>query len=107
MEYTWSVRGVKKNADDKLVQIYWKKTGVDKDDYEGSYSGSTSVDPEVADINCDGNLTEEEVIAFIQTVVVGIYEDHVNARIQKRIDDQKVEYTDLPWDATPIEASEE
>lgn len=103
MEYTWEVTGIKKNADSKLVQTYWKKTGTDEHGHTGSFAGATPVDPAVADINCDGNLTEEEVIAYIQTVVVGSYEEHVNGKIQEQIDSQHVEDVDLPWAPTTSE----
>lgn len=103
MEYTWKVTGMKKNTNNKLVQTYWTKTGVDENGNEGSFSGATPVDPAVADINCDGHLTEEEVLAYIQSVVVGDYELHVNSRIQNQIDEKVVEDIDLPWAPTPTE----
>jgi hypothetical protein len=44
-------------------------------------------------------LTEEEVINWIQAVVTGGYEEHVNNLIQKQIDDKKnpVVEASLPW----------
>lgn len=97
LTYTWEVTGIKKNADSKLVQTYWKKTGTDEHGHEGSFAGATPVDPAVADINVDGNLTEQEILDYIQTVVVDDYEAHVNAQIQGQIDAQHVEEVALPW----------
>ena len=95
--YTWEVTGIKKNGDNKLVQTYWKKIGTDEHGHEGSFAGATPVDPAVADINCDGNLTEDEVINYIKTIVVGSYEEHVNGKIQEQIDAEHVVDAEMPW----------
>lgn len=107
LTYTWEVTGIKKNADSKLVQTYWKKTGTDEHGHTGTFSGATPVDPAVADINVDGNLTEQEILDYIQTVVVDGYEEHVNGQIQKQIDNQHIVEAELPWapaaEETPAE----
>lgn len=109
--YTWEitslkVRDVSSEKQNAVVQTYWKKVGTDENGNEGSFSGATpfTVDP----TDNDGpfvpfeELTEADVIAWIQSVVVGSYEDHVNQQIQKQIDEKISPITDktLPW-ATP------
>ena len=105
--YTWQVTGLKvrdesgvKNA---VVQTYWKKIGTDEDGITGEFSGATpfTVDPTDASgpfIPFE-QLTEEDVISWIQAVVVGMYEEHVNEQISKQINDKKNPVTEvsLPW----------
>ena len=104
MIYTWKVTGMKgvdlPNEPNAIVQTYWTKTGVDEQGNEGMFSGATpfppsSIDPENF-IPYD-QLTEEIVLGWIQSVVVGSYEEHVNAQIQKQIDLLKVKEEPLPW----------
>ena len=49
------------------------------------------------------DLTEEIVLGWIQDVVVGSYEEHVNEQIQKQIDEMANPITDpgLPWAPEP------
>lgn len=102
--YTWEVDSLKtkKEGDnvDAVVQTYWKKTGTDGDGNVGSFSGATpftsaDADPFVA----FADLTEADVLGWIQGVVVDDYEVHVNGVIQKQIDAlvTPVEEKDLPW----------
>lgn len=106
--YTWKITGLKtKNiTEDKqnaVVQTYWQKIGIDENGNEGTFSGATpfTVDPtdESGPFIPFEQLTEEDVIAWIQTVVVGQYEEHVNGQIQKQIDEKinPVIEADLPW----------
>lgn len=106
--YTWKITGLKtKNiAEDKqnaVVQTYWQKIGTDENGNEGTFSGATpfTVDPsdESGPFIPFEQLTEEDVIAWIQTVVVGQYEEHVNGQIQKQINEKinPVIEADLPW----------
>ena len=104
LTYTWKITGIKKNADNKLVQTYWEKIGTDEHGHEGKFAGATPVDPAVADINCDDRLTEEEVLAYIKTIVVNDYEEHVNARILDDINKQHIVDADMPW--APAEVAE-
>lgn len=114
--YTWKVTSVKvKNVSDvkqnAVVQTYWQKIGTDENGNEGTFSGATpfSVDPTDGDgpfIPFD-QLTEQDVIDWIKKVVVGSYEEHVNAQIQKQIDEKisPVSEPTLPWapPAPPVE----
>jgi hypothetical protein len=111
VEYTWEVTGLKvttlNNTPNVVVQTYWKKTGKDGN-YTGVFSGAT---PFSADSMPAGTtfvpfdqLTEADVLAWIQAVVVGSYEEHVNGKILEQIEKDRnpVEDATLPW-ATPVE----
>jgi len=104
MIYTWKVTGMKgidlPSEPNTIIQTYWTKTGVDEQGNEGVFSGATPFNP--ADIDPENfipydQLTEEIVLGWIQSVVVGSYEEHVNSQIQKQIDDKKVKDEVLPW----------
>jgi hypothetical protein len=104
--YTWKVTGLKIGDDGNLsnvvYQTYWKKTGTDEDENVGEFSGATPFP--ASSVNPDNftpfeELTEEQVLSWIQGVVTGTYEEHVNAQIQKIIDKKKMDIRDanLPW----------
>jgi hypothetical protein len=42
-------------------------------------------------------LTEEVVLGWIQSVVVGSYEEHVNRSIEENIQKNKIKEVKLPW----------
>ena len=80
-----------------------KKIGTDEDGNEGIFSGATPFTPDPTDdsgpfIPFD-ELTEENVLDWIKTIVIGQYEQHVNKQIQRQIDDKRNPITDeaLPW----------
>lgn len=110
--YTWKITALKTtDVGDKVnavVQTYWKKIGTDENGNEGVFDGATpfTVDPsdESGPFIPFEELTEEDVIAWIQTVVVGSYEQHVNEQIQRQIDAKINPVVDapLPW-APPVE----
>lgn len=117
MTYTWEVTGLKTkdetNSDgatlqNAVVQTYWKKTGTDPDGNEGSFSGAT---PFTAQNVPEGtfvafaDLTEDTVLGWIQNIVVGDYENHVNQQIQKQIDDLAISEAEMPWAPAPSEDS--
>ena len=108
--YTWKVNelkvrdeGVHKNA---VVQTYWEKIGTDEDGNEGKFSGATPFSaanvPEGSFVPFE-ELTEAIVLGWIQNVVIGAYEKHVNEQIQKQIDAEKnpLMSPGLPWVPTP------
>jgi hypothetical protein len=104
MTYTWKITGVKtvdtENVADAVVQTYWEKIGTDEDGNEGVFSGATPFLQ--SSINLENfvpyaQLTEEIILGWIQNVVVGDYEEHVNDRIQKQIDDKNIKTPSLPW----------
>lgn len=99
MEYTWEVTGLKTTNGGGVVQTYWKKTGTDADGNVGSFSGATpfEVDESAPGYIPFDQLTEADVLGWIQAVVVGSYEEHVNGQIQKQIDQQTITDAEMPW----------
>ncbi len=107
--YSWKVTSIKKvdtpDAQGVIFQTYWKKTGEDADGNTGEFIGATPFDPKTVDpenFTAFEDLTEEQVLEWIQAVVVGDYERHVNERIAEQIGAKKVtveEVSDgaLPW----------
>ena len=92
MNYTWKLTSLKRKntdvAENIVVQTFWKKIGTDADGNVGEFSGATpfdlsSVDPD--NFVSYEDLTEEIVIGWIQSVVVGSYEEHVNGKIAEQI----------------------
>jgi hypothetical protein len=93
MNYTWQLTSLKRKdtSDIKniVVQSYWKKTGTDENGNEGSFSGATPFDLSSVDPNnftSYEDLTEEMVLDWIKSVVVGDYERHVNEKIAEQIE---------------------
>jgi hypothetical protein len=112
--YTWKITGLKTKdvSDDKpaaVVQTYWQKIGTDENGNEGTFSGATpfTVDPsdESGPFIPFEDLTEEDVLDWIKTVVVGGYADHVNGQIAKQIEEKisPVIENRLPW--APVTAN--
>ena len=109
MTYKWEITSLKTqnqtNADgdalaSAVVQTYWKKTGTDSDGNTGSFSGATpftAVNTPSGSFVAFADLTESTVLGWIQAVVVGGYEQHVNGQIQSQIDEQTVQESDMPW----------
>lgn len=102
--YTWKVTGAKTRIEDGLdgvvFQTFWQKTGVDENGLEGTFSGATPVSfASGSDFTPFDQLTEEQVLGWIQPLVTGAYEAHVDAQIQKQIDAKKVDVQEppLPW----------
>lgn len=107
--YTWKVTGVKTRTEEGqsgfVFQTYWTKTGVDENGNEGVFTGATPLKPSTdGDFTPFEQLTEEQVLSWIQAVVVGDYEAHVNGQIAKQIAAKvnPVEEPKLPW-APPVE----
>lgn len=113
--YTWKLTSLKRkdtsSLNNVIVQTYWKKIGTDENGVVGEFSGATPFDLTTVDPNnfvSYEDLTEEMILGWIQSVVVGDYERHVNERIQKQIDEQvspvtEVTAGDFPW-STPDES---
>jgi hypothetical protein len=113
--YTWAVTSLKtKNvSDDKqnaVVQTYWKKIGTDSSNLDnegnpvkGEFSGATpfTVDPtdDSGPFIAFEELTEEDVLDWIKTIVVGQYEVHVNEQIKQQMDQKinPVKEAAMPW----------
>jgi hypothetical protein len=105
--YTWKITSLKTKTENgnenAVVQTYWTKTGVDEDGHEGTFSGATPFTslnmPAGSTFIPFADLTETIVLGWIQAVVVGGYEEHVNAQIQKQIDEKHNPITEatMPW----------
>lgn len=105
--YTWEVTGIKvKNTEsfqNAIVQTYWRKIGTDGE-HTAQFSGATPFDADQIDPNnftSLDQLTEEMVIGWIKNVVVDDYEEHVNGRIEKAINDMKNPESEIEGDALP------
>jgi len=114
LTYTWSITSIKTKTEgtnvNAVVQTYWKKTGKDSADHEGTFSGATpfttTTMPAGAVFVPFDQLTEEIVLGWVKAVVVGGYEEHVNAQIAKQIDEKINTVTEakMPWaPETPVE----
>jgi hypothetical protein len=113
MTYTWKVTGIKVrdevNADgatlpQAVCQTYWHKVGVDANGNEGTFAGATPFT--AANVPADqfvpfDQLTEEIVLGWIKSVVVGHYEEHVNGVIAKQIADKAITEQTMPWAPVP------
>lgn len=106
--YTWKVTSIKTKDEAPhqgvVVQTYWTKTGTDEHGHTGTFAGATPFT--AADVPPDQfiafeDLTEQMVLSWIQAVVTGGYEEHVNSQIQKQIDEhhKPVSEQALPWAA--------
>ena len=124
LTYTWSIKSLKKQDDpstelnDIIVQTYWECTGTDENGNSGTFNGATPFEPEqvdTANFTAYENLTEAQVIGWIQSVVNANpgYKVHIEEQIQKQIDaivTPITEVTDgaLPWappsETTPLTA---
>ena len=93
MNYTWELTSLKRKntdvAENIVVQTFWKKIGTDENGNVGSFSGATPFDLSTVDPDnfvSYEDLTEEVILTWIQNVVVGDYERHVNEKIAEQID---------------------
>ena len=93
MNYTWELTNLKRKNTDTIqniiVQTNWKKIGTDENGNVGSFSGATPF--ELSTLDPDNfvsyeDLTEEMVLGWIQSVVIGSYEEHVNEKIAEQIE---------------------
>ena len=111
--YTWKLTSLKKrnvgNLSGVVFQTYWKKIGTDANGNVGEFSGATPFDPAQVDPNnfiSWDQLTEAVILGWIQEVVVGDYEKHVNEQIQRQIDEkinahEEVGEGSFPWNPAP------
>ena len=103
--YTWEVTGMKVtnvgSETNYVVQTYWKKTGTDENGNTGTFSGATpfAPNPSQPDFIPFDQLTQAVVIGWIQPVVTGSYEEHVNQVIADQIAAKVNPVTEppLPW----------
>ena len=108
--YTWAVTSLKTRTEgsneNAVVQTYWKKTGTDENGNTGEFSGATpfttTTMPEGSTFIPLAELTEAIVLGWIQDVVVGSYEEHVNGMIAKQIAEKATPITETPMPWAPV-----
>lgn len=106
--YNWKVKGLKvanaTNLQDVVIGTQWECIGTDNEGNFGTFYGATPF--KVSDVDPDNfidfnNLTEQEVLGWIQDVATGTYWDHINGQILKQVEDKKnpiSEVTTMPWE---------
>lgn len=108
MTYTWKITELHtnnaENLENVVVQTRWEKIGTDENNNTGKFAGATPF--KASDVNPEAfkpfiELTEEDVLSWIQAVVVGHYEEHVNARIADEIAKKSIVNQPLPWNPEP------
>jgi hypothetical protein len=108
--YTWAVTSLKTRTEgsneNAVVQTYWKKTGTDENGNTGEFSGATpfttTTMPEGSTFIPLAELTEAIVLGWIQAVVIGSYEEHVNGMIAKQIAEKATPITETPMPWAPV-----
>ena len=117
LAYTWALKSLKKADTSDLagviVQTQWTCTGTDEDGDSGTFNGATPFNPQEVDplgFTAYEDLTEAQILGWIQAVVVGAYKEHVDAQIMKQIQliktpVEEVPEGQFPW-STPVEEEE-
>ena len=104
--YTWAITELALTTvgslQDYVVQSRWTCTGTDESGDTGMFSGATpfAPDPSQPDYTPYDQLTEAQVLGWIQAVVVGSYWEHVQEKIAEQIALKKDPVTptnQFPW----------
>lgn len=106
--YTWKitdlqVKDVNENRPKTVIQTFWEKHGTDENGNTGFFAGATpfTVDPtdDSGPFIPFEQLTEADVLLWVQSQINSTYEEHINNRIQKNIEENSeiVRYVDPPW----------
>lgn len=115
LNYTWALKSLKKadfnDLTGVIVQTHWTCTGTDEDGISGTFHGATPFKPEEVDpenFTAYEDLTEAQVLGWIEAVVVGAYKEHVDQQIMRQINENKVAVEEVaegqfPW--SPEEAA--
>jgi len=106
--YTWGINGLTADASGSVVKVRWKKTGTDENGFSGGFNMEDSLalgEPDSDSYIPFDSLSEADVIAWVQSIVVGIYEQDVNLQIQrqiqKKVDEAGVAEVPMPWVPAP------
>lgn len=108
LTYTWAIdrlqRASSGNLEGIVVQTYWTLTGTDEEGTSGVFHGATpfkleDVDP--LNFTPFDQLTEAQVVGWIEGIVVDDYKAHVDAQLIKQITAAKSPPVDVPSDALP------
>jgi hypothetical protein len=118
ISYSWQVNQLTKKTeqgtDNVIVHCRWELTGTEESTgTTGTFSGATPLEYDSsnsASFIAYEDLTESDVVSWLQSIVVGSYWDHVVERIEEQInlvDDPRedVQTDSLPW-APPASGSE-
>jgi hypothetical protein len=109
LTYTWALTSLKKGdfggLTGVIVQTNWTCTGTDEDGFDGTFNGATPFDPAKVDpdnYTAYEDLTEAQVLGWIEGVVVGGYKEHVDQQIMRQINQKKnpteeVDSGHFPW----------
>jgi hypothetical protein len=118
LAYTWKLTGLVKsnppslNVSNVIIGTRWEVVGTDTDGNEGKFSGATPFNLSTVDPNNFtpyDQLTEEQVLGWIKSVVSGSastnYWAHISEKIEEQIDKNsnqisEVSGGDLPWAPT-------
>lgn len=106
--YTWDITNIRKaptleGMNNVVVHVRWTKTGTDENGTTGQFQGATPLVAPSGDFTPYEELTKEQVLGWVQNIVVDSYEQHVNEQIQKQIikkNDPWVDVTEAPWGGT-------
>ena len=102
IEYSWKIVGVKTKEvgkfKDVICQVYWQKIGKDEEGNIGVFEGATPIQTEsLENFIPYKKIKESTIIGWVQQIVVDQYEQHVNGKILKQIEQAKVKNVALPW----------
>lgn len=103
--YAWEITNLRKantlnTLENVVVHVRWKKVGTDENGTTGEFTGATPLTAPDSDFIPYEELTKEQVLGWIQNIVIGSYEQHVNEQIEKQIikkNDPWVDVTETPW----------
>jgi hypothetical protein len=119
ISYSWEVNQLTKKTqsgtDNVVVHCRWVLTGTESSTAtEGKFNGATPLEYDPTSTGSFvpyEDLTKEDVVGWLQSIVVNDYWDHVTERIQDQIDAiddpaDEVQESSLPW-AEPVSGSSE
>lgn len=113
INYIWKVNRMVVKNDSELsnviINIYWEKIGVDEDGDTGAFYGNMTLPAPDTTMFVEFNqLTENQVIEWVKSIMDPDYEINVNKFIQREIKRKKQIITEispeeLPWNVNNIQ----
>jgi hypothetical protein len=118
LTYTWNLTGLTKSTpstlgvENVIIGTRWQVTGTDEDGNTGTFSGATPLNLETVDLDNFTpyeELTESQVLGWIQEIVSGSavtnYWGHISERIEEQISQTRDRIVavdnDFPWAPAP------
>ena len=107
--YEWDITNLRKapaldDLENVIVHVRWTCTGTDENGTTGMFSGATPLSsPDSENFTAYADLTKEQVLEWVQAVVVGEYWNHVSGQIAKQILKKNDPWSDVetaPWGQT-------